>query len=357
MAISESGVAYLTPATVLSIGVEDQSVDLLNLGVLGATRPGTDATGTVTTTTLDQPDDGNVLNVGETFTITTTTAPEGETATETTETFTMAGTGTFSGLLGTRTFILAEVQPGGAQRIIFPEGEIPSTLDLVGDAVIVTTSTQAAGYDFTADAIVCFARGTLLATPQGPRAIEDLQVGDLVRTRDHGPQPLRWMGRTTVPARTLAARENLRPIRIRAGALGADTPSTDLVVSPQHRMLVRSGIAQKMFGTMEVLVAAKQLLQIEGVDIAHDLPEVEYFHMLFDQHEVVFANGAESESLHTGPQALKAVGRAALDEIFGLFPQLKEAGYAAEGARLLVSGRHGRKLALRHKQNDRALVQ
>ncbi|WP_246175358.1 Hint domain-containing protein [Paracoccus limosus] len=150
--------------------------------------------------------------------------------------------------------------------------------------------------------VICFARGTLIQTPDGPRAIEDLHPGDLVLTLDHGAQPLRWIGAIRVGATWLALAPRLRPIRIRAGALGAGLPATDLVVSPQHRVLVRSAIAQRMFGATEVLVAAKQLVQIDGIDIATDLPEVEYFHLLFDRHEVVIANGAPTETLFTGPR-------------------------------------------------------
>ena len=111
-----------------------------------------------------------------------------------------------------------------------------------------------------------------------------------------------------------------------------------------------------MFGTSEILVAARQLLQLDGIDIAGDLAGVEYFHMLFDWHEVVVSNGAETESLFTGPQALKALGRAARDEIFAIFPELRDAGAVIEAARPMVSGRKGRKLALRHAQAGRALV-
>ena len=121
-------------------------------------------------------------------------------------------------------------------------------------------------------------------------------------------------------------------------------------------MLVRSKIAQKMFGTNEVLVAAKQLCQIDGIDIADDLAEVEYFHMLFDRHEVVISNGAETESLFTGPEALKAVGAAAREEIFALFPELKDRDYTPAAARKLATARMGRKLAVRHAQNRKPLV-
>lgn len=205
--------------------------------------------------------------------------------------------------------------------------------------------------------VVCFAGGTLIETPCGPVLIEELKAGDLVLTRDHGAQPLRWIGQTSVDAGTLAALPRLRPIRIKAGALGQDVPAQDLVVSPQHRILVRSKIAQRLFGTAEVLVAAKQLVLLDGIDIADDLDAVEYFHLLFDRHEVVISNGAETESLYTGPEALKSVGKAAQEEIFTLFPELGDRDYVAPAARTLVSGRMGRKLAMRHTQHDKMLVQ
>ena len=204
--------------------------------------------------------------------------------------------------------------------------------------------------------IPCFTSGTLILTNRGEIAIDDLRVGDLVVTRDNGLQPVRWIGTRKLDAPMMILKPNLRPIRIKAGALGANLPGQDLLVSPQHRVLVRSRIAQRIFGTSEVLVAAKQLLTIEGVDIV-DVPDgVEYFHMLFDRHEVVFSNGAETESLYTGPEALKSVGPAAQEEIFSLFPELRDADTAREGARILASGRQARKLAMRHKQNGSSLI-
>ncbi|AGT11358.1 Hint domain-containing protein [Paracoccus aminophilus] len=204
--------------------------------------------------------------------------------------------------------------------------------------------------------ILCFAAGTLIATANGEIAIENLRVGDLVLTKDHGPQPIRWIGSTKLSAKDLAKHEKLRPVRIAAGALGAGFPASDLSVSPQHRVLVRSRIAEKLFGTDEVLVAAKQLLQIEGINIATDLAEVEYFHMLFDQHEVVLANGTETESLYTGPMALSTVSPEARAEIFALFPELKDRDYSPSTARVLISGRQARKLVVRHIQNSKPLV-
>ena len=204
--------------------------------------------------------------------------------------------------------------------------------------------------------VTCFARGTRIETPRGPVAVEDLRAGDLVLTRDRGAQPLRWVGSSRVDGGTLASTPRLRPIRIRAGALRQHAPAQDLLVSPQHRILVRSKIAQRMFGAAEVLVAAKQLVLLDGIDVAEDLAEIEYFHLLFDRHEVVISNGAETESLYTGPQALRSVGPAARQEILDLFPQLLDEAFVVEAARPLSSGRMGRKLAMRQAQQGRALL-
>ncbi|AGT10178.1 Hint domain-containing protein [Paracoccus aminophilus] len=201
---------------------------------------------------------------------------------------------------------------------------------------------------------ICFARGTLLECAEGLIAVEALAVGDLVRTRDHGLRPIRWIGHRQIGAQELARLPNLMPIRIRAGALAAGVPSADLTVSPQHRILVRSAIAQRMFGVDEVLVAAKQLLALDGIELA-EVTEVEYFHLLFEDHEILFSNGAETESLFTGEEALKSVGIAAQHEIFTLFPELRHRDAAAL-ARPVVSGKKARQMAERHQRNHRPLL-
>ena len=203
--------------------------------------------------------------------------------------------------------------------------------------------------------VLCFGADAMISTDTGVMAAGDLSVGDLVQTRDAGLQAIRWIGTRTLTAAELEANPKLRPIRIRKGALGSGLPQADLIVSPQHRMLVRSKIAQKMFGAMEVLVAAKQLCQIHGIDTTEDMTEVTYVHFLFDDHQIVLANGAEAESLHTGEEALKSVGPAAAEEIFAIFPELRE-GTPRPAARVLTSGRLGRKLVVRHAQNDKPLV-
>ncbi|GAA3867628.1 Hint domain-containing protein [Celeribacter arenosi] len=206
--------------------------------------------------------------------------------------------------------------------------------------------------------VPCFAKGTTIATDTGNVAIEDLGVGMLVETRDNGLQEIQWIGNRTLNAADLEKSPNLKPIRIRAGALGPDLPARDLVVSPQHRIVVRSNIVLRMFDVAEVLVAAKHLVNIPGIEVAEDLTEVTYYHMLFERHEIVLSNGAETESLHPGKESLKAVGGAARDEIFTLFPALRFYGKAnpPPGAAPFVKGRQGRALAHRHAKNDKQLV-
>lgn len=242
------------------------------------------------------------------------------------------------------------VEQDGVQYVLFPDAP-PGLIDKL-------TRIDTSGLVIPPNPVVppCFTAGTLIWTDRGEVAVENLQPGDLVMTRDNDLQPLRWIGGKQLDAVDLAARPNLRPIRIKAGALGAGTPERDLLVSPQHRVLVRSAIAQKMFGTPEVLVAAKQLVLLDGVDIADDVDSVHYIHLLFDRHEILVSNGAQTESLYTGPEALKGVGAAARAEIAALFPQLLEEGFDPASARPLVSGRMGRKMAQRHHQNGKALV-
>lgn len=243
---------------------------------------------------------------------------------------------------------------GGGDLFLSSNGDFPA----VGEVkdIINAGSLRFTVVDSDPETFPCFAAGTRILTPSGECPVNRLRAGDRVITRDHGVQEIRWIGSTKLNLPALHAAPNLRPIRIRAGALGENTPSTDLLVSPQHRVLVRSKIAQRMFGTMEVLVAAKHLLKHEGIDIAEEISEVEYFHFLFDQHEVVYSNGAETESLYTGSQALKSVGAAAREEIFALFPELENTDHTPIAARTLPSGRQARKLAMRHLQNGKPLA-
>lgn len=199
--------------------------------------------------------------------------------------------------------------------------------------------------------VPCFTKGSLIRTDRGDRVIEDLSAGDMVLTRDKGLCPIRWIGATTVSPARLDLQPNLRPIRISAGSIGDGIPLSDLEVSPQHRVLVRSRIGKRLFHTDEILVAAKHLVDLPGIDVITPPNGVTYYHMLFDDHEVVLSNGAWTESLYTGPQAMRSVGAAARREIIALFPDLQEPTCPPKGARRFLTGQEARKMVDRHAAN------
>ena len=174
------------------------------------------------------------------------------------------------------------------------------------------------------DVIPCFTPGTVIATPKGERMVEELQVGDRIITRDNGLQEIRWVGRRDMTAQELMAAPHLKPVLIRAGSLGHGLPERDMMVSPQHRVLINNERSALYFDDREVLAAAKHLTGIEGVDPA-ETRGVSYIHFMFDQHEVVLSNGAWTESFQPGEQVLDGMGNAQKLEIFELFPELQEA--------------------------------
>lgn len=163
------------------------------------------------------------------------------------------------------------------------------------------------------DSGVCFTPGTLIETADGPHPVETLREGDLILTRDHGFQPLRWVARRTVPAAGVLA-----PILIPAGRFGL---SRDLRVSPQHRVLVTGWQAELLTGEPEVLVPARHLLDGDRVRRCVG-GTVTYIHLLFDSHQLVLTQGLWTESFHPGEQGLDTMTEAAREELIAIFPEL-----------------------------------
>lgn len=184
----------------------------------------------------------------------------------------------------------------------------------------------------TVEVLPCFTPGTLIATPKGERLVEDLEVGDRVITRDNGIQEIRWIGRKELTGFQLARKPHLKPVLIQQGALGKNLPEHDLLVSPNHRVLVANDKTALYFEEREVLAAAKHLTGLDGVDEVDTLG-VTYIHMMFDNHEVVLSNGAWTESFQPGDLSLRGIGDEQRQEIFELFPELEHAeGLKAYGA-------------------------
>ncbi|MFY0621686.1 MAG: Hint domain-containing protein [Pelagimonas sp.] len=181
----------------------------------------------------------------------------------------------------------------------------------------------------TVNSVPCFVAGTMIETPDGPRPVHKLEPGDLVTTRDHGPQPVRWIGQRSVPATG-----DLAPVRIAGGALGDhDT----IMVSPQHRVLVQDIMAHLLFDEPEVLAAAKHLVNDQSIRVVEG-GMVQYVHILFDQHEIIRANGLLSESFLPGAQINTLFETETVSEIVSIFPELDPEtgdGYGPAARRIL----------------------
>ncbi|QFT71810.1 Hint domain-containing protein [Ruegeria sp. THAF33] len=194
---------------------------------------------------------------------------------------------------------------------------------------------------------VCFAAGTLIETESGPLAIETLEAGHMVATADHGLQPIRWIESSRIPPERLCDEPALRPVRISAGSLGPNEPSRDLLVSQQHRILVKGPKVELLFGASEALVAAKHLCGWPGIGIDTSVQTVEYLHVLLDRHEILNAEGAQAESLFLGEEALYSLSSEALRELASIFPDRPTSGHTGFGraARLILREHEARALA------------
>ena len=162
--------------------------------------------------------------------------------------------------------------------------------------------------------IVCFTPGTMILTETGERPIESLKPGDKVITRDHGAQPVRWVGTSQVPGRGKFA-----PVHIAPHVIGA---RRSLLVSPQHRVLFEGYDCQLYFGADEVLASATHLE--DGVNVLRaPCPLVTYIHLIFDAHEVIYAEGAATESFYAGDVGLAGISGHAREDLFTAFPALR----------------------------------
>ncbi|MEP0964028.1 MAG: Hint domain-containing protein [Roseobacter sp.] len=205
--------------------------------------------------------------------------------------------------------------------------------------------------------VVCFTKGTLISTQTRQIQVEDLRIGDLIRTIDNQYKPIRWIGSRIFHSPVLRQQEHLRPVRITAGSLGNGLPEKDLCVSRQHRILVSSKVVENMFGVRDVLVPAIRLTALPGVHIDNDLSDVEYFHILLDKHEVIFAQGTAAESLFLGQQGLKTMSPKAKQEILSIFPGITDPDHVANSVRPIPTGRRQKQLIKRHAKNKKPLVE
>lgn len=188
-----------------------------------------------------------------------------------------------------------------------------------GDGIVFQGASTS---DFTTDTtgVVCFTDGTMIRTASGNRPIEELQIGDMVHTVDRGLQPIKWIGTSHYDEHDLDDNPKLRPIVVNARVFGSDR---DLVVSRQHAFLLPE---------RDLLVRAIQMVKadIPGVRVALGRKRVTYYHIMFERHELIYAEGIATESMYPGPQALRALCPEAIEDLLSVFPQFTQIGSTAE---------------------------
>ena len=232
------------------------------------------------------------------------------------------------------------------------------TLNITGPAVINMTGAESGTVTWLDGSVLtfseieninytaCFTPGTLIKTALGEMDAADIAKGDVVLTRDNGYQVVRWAAQQTMTGAELRANEALRPVRIAAGALGRGTPERDMLVSPQHRVVVSGPVIELLFGEDEVLVAALHLVGRPG--ITRECPEagVTYVHFMFDRHEIVMSDGAWTESFQPGDLSIAGLDDAQRTELLTLFPELadQEGQKAYDVARPALKGYQARVL-------------
>ena len=234
------------------------------------------------------------------------------------------------------TATLVEV-PEAARPLLMFSGDLPPK----GRLLRVVRGIDSERHRFRATGlpvgVICFTRGTLLRTPYGDTPVELLREGDRIDTVDAGPQEIVWIGNRWMSGARLHALPELRPVRVRSGALGRGEPRGDLVVSPRHRILVKGPVAKVLFNSDEVLVAAEDLVNDHSIARDHALSHVDYVHLLLPRHHVVWANGVQTESFHPASTDLDTVDPAQRARLAAIVPGIEDdpTGYGAPARREL----------------------
>jgi len=214
---------------------------------------------------------------------------------------------------------LIEVESNRHPLLLFLGDIPPADQDLW--VVHCATESVSQGPAEQKNGVVCFVPGTHILTARGPALVEDLREGDQVLTRDDGTQAVRWIGTRYVSGARLFALPALRPVRLRANILGQGEPDRDLLVSPDHRMLIRGKVADDLFNAPEVLVTARDLVDGAAITVDHTLRSVTYIHLMLDSHQIIWANGVQTESFHPAATDLGGIDNPQFAQLAERFPQ------------------------------------
>lgn len=211
--------------------------------------------------------------------------------------FLPAGSGTLTG----RQVMLITVFVGGQERqYFFVLGEPPATaaeMNALGNGAIPLD---------LVNLMPCLCAGTEIATPTGVRKVESLMAGDLVLTADGSARPILWVGSTRISHAALQVNPAHRPIVIAANAFGPGAPAADLHVSPQHRVLVEDPACELLFGVSAVLVPARFLVG-RLAEVADPTADVDYYHILLENHDMLVSNGLVTESFQPARRTIEVL--------------------------------------------------
>ncbi len=199
--------------------------------------------------------------------------------------------------------------------------------------------------------VPCFAPGTLISTAQGPRAVETLRPGDLVLTLDNGLQEILWVRSGDQALEDLDV--DAKPVLIPAGSLGPGRPARDLIVSPQHRILVGGQDQIKGVFTNEGFAPAKSLTGLPRIHRMQGETSITWVHFACACHEVVFANGCATESLLLGPMVVNGLNKFERQEVIRIFgpPETGEDGLNGPPVRDCLTVQAARRAIKSHKHS------
>lgn len=200
------------------------------------------------------------------------------------------------------------------------------------------------------EGVLCFATGTRIATPGGPRRVETLRPGELVTTADGSPQPVLWSGRREVLFDR--GEDPRRPILFHKDSLAPGLPERDLMVSPGHRIVVRGGAAEGLSDFDETLAPAEALADLRGSRPMSGKRRVTYVHVMLARHSVIFAEGVATESFYPDRAAICTLTDAQRAAVFDVCPALRHApdtGYGPR-ARPALTTDQALQLVRRHKE-------
>jgi len=212
-----------------------------------------------------------------------------------------------------------QLYPQGVSEITKRRYEISALMD---DGEIQTHDYLATKDFFLEDICANFARGTLIATPTGQTPIEDLAPGDMIKTRDNGAMPLRWIASCQFGGPDTASDLTGFPIRIKADALGDLRPVQDLMVSPRFRVLTNHPGCAALFGSSEALAPAIAMMDEDTILQMHPPQDIQFYNLMLDSHQIIQTNGLDTESYHPGEYGVSAMSLEMRHHLRNLVPHL-----------------------------------